>query len=100
MHDLEERDKICKEDRAFRSTRFTREEVEQFRELFRGAIRNCDEEGEGEAQADGTKEVNRADLSLSEFKEMIGQICPLEKSHAVQLSMVLRETLGLNDEGS
>merc|ERR1712232_215401 len=85
FHDLQERDRIMKEQDAIRSTGFTLNEVEEFRDLF---------------MADAIDGYNKLELSFFDFARMIGQICPLGDVNRSRLRTLFNEVVKERRKGS
>merc|ERR1712039_70038 len=78
FHDLQDRERIIKEQTAVNQTKFSNDEVEEFRSLFMG-----------ENGAEGY----RTELPFSELAKMIAQICPLGDSNRAALLAIFREVV-------
>jgi Ca2+-binding EF-hand superfamily protein len=78
VHDLQEHDRHDREVKLLEEGHFSREEVDQFRELFTGVI-----------TAGGVQGRNTA--SLSEITQMLGAFVPLDKDHVRKLKEILKE---------
>jgi len=76
FHDLQDRERVAKEQRAIEETCFSSTEVRGFRELFL-----VSDDGSGE-------------LSLSEVKRMIHMICPLGDKYIETLTKEFRKITG------
>mmetsp|Transcript_85383 Transcript_85383/g.236612 ORF Transcript_85383/g.236612 Transcript_85383/m.236612 type:complete len:220 (+) Transcript_85383:1-660(+) len=84
FHDFQEMDHASREQKVVSHTKFTREEVEQFRELF---VREAKGRQRGKER-----------LDFNVFAKMIGGVCPLHDRHMAELSTAFKEVAG--KEGS
>jgi len=71
--EMQDRERILKEHKAVVDTLFSTTEVQEFRELFLA-----------------TDDSNNGELSLPEFKRMIGSICPLGDKISAELTVLFR----------
>jgi len=87
FYDLQEQDRLIREQQVIRETGFARSEVEEFRELF---INYAASTGEGDE--------SRSELTLPEVKRIIANICPLGTKRIIQLSDIFKEMATEEDE--
>lgn len=87
VHDLQERDKVRKEQHAVREARFSQEEVEGFRELFLGAATPSADEAP-------------AELSFADLARMLGRVCPMGDRNRAHLSIVFESIVGNKSGGA
>jgi len=83
LRDMQDSDRLMKEQATLRATGFCRQEAWDFRQIFLAA----DMDGDGE-------------LSLEEARGMIAQICPMGPEHHAEFAAIFKETSARPHRGS